>query len=140
MYRQYSDRIKEGYAQIDLADCPDLGPVLMAAAALKHGAHFKNTRRLRHKESDRGLAMQLELGKMGVSVEISENEIRVGSGARRPQLPLDGHGDHRIVMALAVMLTVTGGSITGADAVKKSLPDFWQRLRALGISCTKSVL
>ena len=84
--------------------------------------------------------MQLELGKMGVSVEISENEIRVGSGARRPQLPLDGHGDHRIVMALAVMLTVTGGSITGADAVKKSLPDFWQRLRALGISCTKSVL
>ena len=38
VYRQYSDRIKEGYAQIDLADCPDLGPVLMAAAALKHGA------------------------------------------------------------------------------------------------------
>ena len=140
VYRQYFDRIKEGYATIDLADCPDLGPVLMAAAALRHGAHFKNTRRLRHKESDRGLAMQLELGKMGAPVEISENEIRVGTGVSRPQLPLEGHGDHRIVMALAVMLTVTGGSITGADAVKKSLPDFWQRLRALGISCTKSVL
>lgn len=138
VYRQYFDRIKEGYAEIDLADCPDLGPVLMAAAALRHGAHFKNTRRLRHKESDRGLAMQLELRKMGVPVEISENEIRVASGAKRPVLPLCGHGDHRIVMALAVLLTVTGGSITGAGAVKKSLPDFWRRLRALGISCVLS--
>ena len=57
VYRQYFDRIREGYAQIDLSDCPDLGPVLMAAAAMCGGAKFTGTARLRLKESDRGLAM-----------------------------------------------------------------------------------
>ena len=133
VYRQYFDRIREGYAGIDLSDCPDLGPVLMAAAALRHGALFSGTRRLRIKESDRGAAMRQELAKIGVPVEISENEIRVASGVRPPQELLDGHNDHRIVMALAVLLTETGGTICGAQAVGKSFPDFWKKLAELGV-------
>ena len=142
VYRQYFDRIQKGFAEIDLADCPDLGPVLIAAAAMQHGARFTGTRRLKIKESDRGLAMRQELAKMGVTVETGENEILVPAGAahfregtliRRPEEPLDGHNDHRIVMALAVMLTKTGGTIRGAEAVKKSLPDFWERLAGLGV-------
>ena len=133
VYRQYFDRIQKGFAEIDLADCPDLGPVLIAAAAMQHGARFTGTRRLRIKESDRGLAMRQELSKMGVAVETGENEILVPAGVRRPKEPLDGHNDHRIVMALAVMLTKTGGTIRGAEAVRKSLPDFWERLAGLGV-------
>ena len=133
VYRQHLERIREGYAEIDLSDCPDLGPVLIAAAALQHGAKFTGTRRLKIKESDRGLAMRQELDKMGVTVETGENEILVSTGVMRPEQPLDGHNDHRIVMALAVMLTKTGGTIRGAEAVRKSLPDFWQRLAGLGV-------
>ena len=133
VYRQHLERIREGYAEIDLSDCPDLGPVLIAAAALQHGAKFTGTRRLKIKESDRGLAMRQELDKMGVTVETGENEILVCTGATSPEQPLDGHNDHRIVMALAVMLTKTGGTIRGAEAVRKSLPDFWQRLAGLGV-------
>ena len=151
VYRQHLERIREGYAEIDLSDCPDLGPVLIAAAALQHGAKFTGTRRLKIKESDRGLAMRQELDKMGVTVETEENEIFAHAGAecreepadeecfgkasglRRPKEPLDGHNDHRIVMALAVMLTKTGGTIRGAEAVRKSLPDFWDRLAELGV-------
>ena len=151
VYRQHLDKIREGYAEIDLSDCPDLGPVLIAAAALQHGAKFIGTRRLKIKESDRGLAMRQELDKMGVTVETEENEIFAHAGAerreepadeecfgkasglRRPKEPLDGHNDHRIVMALAVMLTKTGGTIRGAEAVRKSLPDFWDRLAELGV-------
>ena len=132
-YRQGFDRIREGYAQIDLSDCPDLGPVLIAAAALQHGAKFTGTRRLRIKESDRGLAMRQELDKMGVTVETGENEILVRAGVTGPKEALDGHNDHRIVMALAVILTKTGGAINGAEAVRKSLPDFWERLAKLGV-------
>ena len=136
VYRQHLERIREGYAEIDLSDCPDLGPVLIAAAALQHGAKFIGTRRLKIKESDRGLAMRQELDKMGVTVETGENEILVSTGAMRPEQPLDSHNDHRIVMALAVMLTKTGGTIRGAEAVRKSLPDFWQRLAGLGVDLT----
>ena len=36
-------------------------------------------------------------------------------------------------MALAVLLTVTGGTIAGAEAVSKSFPDFFDKLQSLGI-------
>ena len=36
-------------------------------------------------------------------------------------------------MSLAVLLTVTGGEIIGAEAINKSYPDFFTHLRMLGI-------
>ena len=136
VYKSYLRQIDEGCPAISLSDCPDLGPVLMAAAALRHGAVFTGTKRLKIKESDRGLAMQLELSRMGVRTEIAENHIRVFPGAEHPGEILDGHNDHRIVMALTVMLASVGGKIRGAEAVKKSLPDFFDRLASLGIKIT----
>ena len=41
-------------------------------------------------------------------------------------------------MACAVLLTRVGGTITGAEAVKKSFPDFFDRLRGLGIEVIES--
>jgi 3-phosphoshikimate 1-carboxyvinyltransferase len=46
---------------------------------------------------------------------------------------LCGHNDHRIVMSLALLCTLTGGSITDAGAVAKSMPDFFDVLAGLGI-------
>lgn len=136
LYRRYFAQLRAGHADIDLSDCPDLGPVLMALAAALHGAGFTGTGRLKDKESDRGAAMQQELGKMKVSLEVSENAIRIAPGLRPPQEALDGHNDHRIVMALSVLLSQTGGRIRGAQAVSKSLPDFFDRLKELGIEVT----
>ena len=121
---------------IDLTDCPDLGPILFAAAAAKHGGRFVGTKRLKIKESDRGAAMAAELCKCGVSVTVGEDEILVepsASGLQAPTVPLSGHNDHRIVMSAAVLLTLTGGVIEGAEAVSKSFPDFFDKLQALGI-------
>lgn len=133
VYRRYFARLREGYAKLDISDCPDLGPVLMAVAAMNYGGKLTNTRRLRLKESDRGQVMGAELHKMGVTAEILENEIRISPGIKPPTEILDGHNDHRIVMALAVLLTKTGGKIRGAEAVRKSLPDYFERLKKLGI-------
>ena len=133
IFREHFARLQEGFAEADLSDCPDLGPVLMAAAAALHGGRFTGTRRLKYKESDRGAAMKQELGRMNVRVDVSENEIVVYPGLSRPQEILDGHDDHRIVMALAVLLSMTGGSLRGTEAVAKSFPDFFDRLKKLGI-------
>ena len=97
----------------------------MAAAAVKNGAHFTGTHRLKIKESDRGAAMAEELLKFGCRTDVGENEITVHKCVlKAPELPLYGHNDHRIVMSLAVLCTLTGGTIYGAEAVAKSLPDF----------------
>ncbi len=54
----------------------------------------------------------------------------------RSAQPLCGHGDHRIVMSLAVLLTLVGGEIEGAGSVAKSMPDFFEKLGALGVDVT----
>ena len=66
-------------------------------------------------------------------VTVEENRVTVAAGLHPPAQVLQGHNDHRIVMSLAVLLTLTGGKIEGAQAVRKSFPDFFQRLEALGI-------
>ena len=134
VYRDFFPRLAAGNAGLDLADCPDLAPVLFAAAALGRGASFTGTRRLRFKESDRGAAMAQELAKFGVQLISEENRITVPAAPlRAPSEPLDSHNDHRIAMALSLLCTRTGGEIRGAEAVRKSFPDYWDRLRSLGI-------
>lgn len=119
---------------VDLSDCPDLAPVLFALSAYSGGGHFTGTARLRLKESDRILAMKTELEKMGVSLSADENSVTVGSeGLKKPLCRLFGHNDHRIVMALSLLLTVYGGEIEGAEAVAKSYPDFFEVLKKLNV-------
>ncbi|MBQ3387149.1 MAG: 3-phosphoshikimate 1-carboxyvinyltransferase [Eggerthellaceae bacterium] len=130
------ETLAKGPATIDLANCPDLGPVAMAFAAAHHGGTFENTRRLALKESDRGAAMAAELAKFGVTVTSEENRITVtppAAGLAAPAETLSGHNDHRIVMALATLCARTGGEITGAEAVAKSFPDFFARLAQAGV-------
>lgn len=129
----YLDKIKKGEARLDISDCPDLGPILFAMAAYFGEAEFIGTRRLVIKESDRCAAMKEELEKMGAEVEIFENSVKIkGGNLHAPNAYLFGHNDHRIVMSLAVLCTVLGGEIEGAEAVKKSYPEFFEVLSSVG--------
>ena len=77
--------------------------------------------------------MAEELLKFGIKCKIDDNSLKVLPGnIRRPDTELCGHNDHRIVMALSVISTITGGTITGAEAINKSFPDFFERLCTLG--------
>ncbi len=133
MYTSYFRQIAEGAPFIDISDCPDLGPVLFALAALKNGATFTGTARLKAKESDRGAAMHAELQKLGGGLIFGDNTITVPKCELRYNGDvLDGHNDHRIVMALSVVLSVIGGSIEGIEAVRKSYPAFFEDIMQLG--------
>ncbi len=134
IYLDYFEDLKSGYATLSLADCPDLGPILMAVAATLHGAHLTDTARLKIKESNRGAAMAEELQKCGASVRIEENDICIERGSlHAAEMCFDGHNDHRIVMSIAVLCTLFGGTINGAEAVAKSMPNFFERLASLGL-------
>ncbi len=120
---------------ISVEDCPDLAPILFAVAAARHGGILTGTKRLKIKESDRAETMAQELRKFGTRVEIFENAVHIHADALyAPREPLYGHNDHRIVMALSVLASVTGGTIVGAEAVDKSFPNFFDCIRSLGIS------
>ena len=131
--RRLLGRLGRSHPTIDIADCPDLAPVLMAVGAAMNGVTLTNTDRLKIKESDRGAAMAEELNKLGVKVDLNDNEITVHAPdvLTPPVTALNGHNDHRIVMACAVILTLVGGEIEGAEAVSKSFPDFFDILSGL---------
>ena len=122
-------------AEIDLKDCPDLAPILFTYAAYKNGGKFTNTRRLRVKESDRANVMAEELKKFGANVKVYENSVEIEKTQLKPPImPLCGHNDHRIVMALSVLAAVFGAEIDGAEAVNKSYPDFFRVIKKAGVN------
>ena len=134
VYQEYFELLEQGTPVLDLADCPDLAPILMTLAAYKNGAVFKNTARLKMKESDRGEVMKEELSAFGADITVLENEIIVKKAPlHAPDRALCGHNDHRVVMSLAVLLSAFSGEIDGAQAVAKSFPTFFEVINNLGI-------
>ena len=127
-------------AEIDLADCPDLGPICMVLGALAEGTTvLRHTDRLRLKESDRVAAMETELAKFGVNMVVYPDAVTITGGPlTAPRELLDSHQDHRIAMSLAALAVAAQlpVRIDNAEAVKKSWPTFWNDLSRLGAGVT----
>lgn len=123
---------------VDIADCPDLGPALAAAALYARGeSRLFNAHRLRAKESDRAAAIHAEFSRLGGEIRM-DGDTLVIRGSPAPaggEAVVSGHNDHRMVMSLAV--AAAGGRrpvvIEGAEAVQKSYPGFFDELTRLGV-------
>lgn len=141
-FKRHFEALKCGSGNpIDLSDCPDLAPILFTCAAM-YGGIFTHTDRLRLKESDRISAMKEELEKLGARIEVIDGVdggtvIIHSAELHAPTLPLSSHNDHRIAMSLSILCTRFGGVIEGAEAVAKSMPDFFEKLDSLGVQITK---
>ena len=124
-----------GEVKIDLSDCPDLLPPLAVMAAVRRGTtRFTRAARLRLKESDRLATVAGMLKALGGAVSEEEDGLTVYGVSTLPGGAVDGANDHRIVMAAAVAATRCQGPVTirGAEAVKKSYPNFWRDYENLG--------
>ena len=124
-----------GRPVIDASGVPDLVPALAVAAAARPGRTvISGAARLRWKESDRLAATADLLNALGGRAEATEDGLLIEG--RRPLHggAVDGRNDHRIVMAAAIAATVADGpvTITDAQAVAKSYPDFFRDFIALG--------
>ena len=126
-----------GDLALDVSGCPDLVPPLAATAALRAGraTRLTNAARLRIKESDRLASVTAVLGALGADItegpdflEIRGKETLSGGAA------VDSFNDHRIAMMAAIAATrcETPITITGAQCVAKSYPDFWEVYGQLG--------
>ena len=124
-----------GEQRVDISDCPDLLPPLAVMAARREGTtHFVNAARLRMKESDRLSTTAALLRTLGVPAEEAADSLTVRGVPDFSGGTVNGANDHRIVMAAAVAATVCAApvTVTGAEAVKKSYPSFWDEYKRLG--------
>lgn len=136
-YLSFYPQLTAGSPVIDIGNCPDLGPILFTIAAAYNGATFTGTARLKIKESDRASVMAKELRRFGAEIEVLDDSVIVKKcKLHSPNEPSWGHNDHRVVMSLSVLMTKYGGVIEGAEAVKKSYPDFFDDIKKAGIEVT----
>ena len=126
-------RALEG-CEIDLNATPDALPMLAVMGCFARGTtRLVNVPQARMKETDRIQVMDEELSKLGARVEQLEDGIVVHESELRGA-EVDGHGDHRVVMALAVAGCSIPGTtvIRGADAAAVTFPEFADLMASLG--------
>jgi len=126
---------------VDVGDTPDLLPTLAVLGAAADGTtEIVNAEHVRYKETDRVSAMAEELAKMGAAVEEKRDALIVhGEESDLVGADVEGLGDHRVVMSLAVAALVAEGetTITGAEDVDVSFPGFFDTLYDLGVSVSR---
>lgn len=114
-------------------DSPDLFPPLAALAANCSGVtKIQGTNRLKHKESNRAATIQSELLKLGVRVELKDNEMHI-HGGRIIGGAMDSCNDHRIAM-MGAILAINAEKpveINNHEAINKSYPEFFDHYRHL---------
>ena len=120
----------------DATHCPDLFPALATFAAFCDGdSYIYGLHRLKSKESDRGVALEVEFEKLGLGITRDEENdaLIVHGGVQLISAEVDAHNDHRIAMCLGIAgLSIENGvTIIGAESVQKSYPSFWGDLERL---------
>lgn len=122
-------------------DCPDLFPPLAALAAYCEGTTvIEGVLRLAHKESDRGITIQQEMGKMGLEVVLQDDLMLIKGGKGLHGANVHSRHDHRIAMMCAIAgLKAEGNTvIDDAQAVSKSYPNFYEHIQSLGAKLSSS--
>lgn len=120
---------------IDCSGMPDAVPVLAVyGCACKEGKTvLTNIRGSRLKETDRTKIIRQQLERMGGRFEEDENNLVIYPSKLHGAF-IDGHHDHRIVMATAVAALIADGPtiIDNAEFAAVSYPEFYDHMKALG--------
>lgn len=118
--------------QVNMEDCPDQVMTMAVLAAFANGVtQISGVRSLRVKETERVLAIQNELNKMGIKTEDTHDTLTIYGGAPHAA-KIETYKDHRIAMAFAVAGThLPGLVIQNPEVVNKTFPTFWEMLRSL---------
>jgi len=120
--------------EFDATCCPDLFPPLAVLGAYCEGVtKIKGVSRLKHKESDRFLAIRDEFIKAGITID-RQGDYMLITGGKVKGATTHAHGDHRIAMALATLGLGAKDNIIieGAECVEKSYPHYFLDYEILG--------
>ncbi len=134
---QQGIRVKAGKLQgteIDLNATPDALPMMAALACFAEGeTRLVNVPQARLKETDRISVMREELEKLGAKITELDDGMIIQGGTLHGG-DVEGHGDHRVIMALAIAGSAIREAVRihGADAVDVTYPGFVEDMKSLG--------
>ncbi len=121
--------------ELDASNIPDLvPPIALVAACAKGTTRIYGAQRLKIKESDRLQSVSQTLNRLGGKVTVTDDGLII-EGSAILGGAVESQNDHRIAMLAAIASTVSRNSIelSGAEAVKKSYPRFWEDFKSLVI-------
>lgn len=113
---------------LNMNNCPDMAQtVCVTATALQLPFYINGLSTLKVKETDRLVALQNELQKIGLVTQIDEDSIRaVEKVSLAENIKIKTYNDHRMAMAFAPFALKADIAFEDAEVVKKSYPDFWK--------------
>lgn len=119
---------------INMEDCPDQVQTVAVLSAFASGKTIiSGIKSLRIKETERVLALQNELGEMGIKTKSTRDSITIWGGNPQSAV-IDTYNDHRMAMSFAVAGSrLRGMVINNPEVVSKTFPDFWSKLKSIGI-------
>ena len=124
---------------LDLVQAPDIAQTIAVSCyGLGVACHLTGLHTLKIKETDRLLALEKELGKLGATITVDHNSLQL-SGRRNFQegQSIDTYHDHRMAMAFAPLAIKIPLTINAAEVVSKSYPAFWEDMEKTGFQQLK---
>ena len=127
--------------EFDLGDTPDALPAMAVAACFAEGeTRLLNVAQARLKETDRITVMREELSKLGADIAELPDGLVIRGSALKPA-DVNGHADHRVIMALALAGLALDGetTISTAEALNVTFPSFVELMTSAGAEMTLGV-
>ena len=127
--------LKSTSIQLDLSNAPDIAQTIVVSCyGLGIACYIKGLHTLKIKETDRLVALQNELIKLGATIQITDHSLQLQkrNNPIRPNVLIETYHDHRMAMAFAPLALLVPIRIQDADVVTKSYPGFWKDLEMNG--------
>ncbi len=124
------------HLELDLAKTPDIAQTIAVSCfGLGIGCKLSGLHTLKIKETDRLVALQIEMQKLGALVQITDNLLQLSpSEAINSGISIKTYNDHRMAMAFAPLALKEKILIEEPEVVSKSFPSFWEAMTAVGIT------
>lgn len=119
-------------ATVNMEDCPDQAPTMAVLAAFSDGTTtLKGVQSLRIKETERIIALEHELAKMGIKSNSTKSTLTIHGGNPHSAI-IDTYNDHRMAMSFSVAGTVLPDMIiNNPEVVSKTFPTYWEKYESL---------
>jgi 3-phosphoshikimate 1-carboxyvinyltransferase len=123
----------------NLKNAPDIAQTIVVTCfGLGIGCHLSGLHTLKIKETDRLLALETELAKLGANISVSNNSLTLEKNSKiNANISIATYQDHRMAMAFTPLALKTEIIIENANVVSKSFPTFWDDLKSIGFDISE---